>query len=446
MRQDTERSALIPRRRLARQILWLDGVILISSKPSTIPMPRLLVGLAAVIVLATPACSARDAPASGPVTVRDSAGITIVTSDLSRATGSCSLAADPRLTIGDRTGDPAHELYRVFGATLLSDGRLAIVNQGTQELRFYSSDGDFLFASGREGQGPGEFQDAFLLWKLPGDTLWVGDYRPWEFEVFGPDGSWIRTIRPQPLYGNPPQAFAVLSDGRTVLGSTNVMDRAPGFGVQPIYFALHGRDGVLVDTVRVLPNGRWGQTVDEPNSVWLYPWFESFAEIAARGERLVIGHGSVAELQLLRPDSGAKPDTIVRWTGLDLTVTDADVRAAKQAVEDQYAGVDAETRRRAVEPRIHEDRPVADVMPAFSDVMVGTDESIWIKLYPRPGGTAEAEWIRFDPKGHFACRLAVPQYLQVYEFGSDYLVGEEQGEFEVEIVTVYDVRFTPDAI
>ncbi len=274
----------------------------------------LSISIVAAALFVTAACSDHDSMVTDAVSVTDSSGVRIITNDLTRLEGVCSMAPTPRLRLGNRPEDPAHDLFRVFGATMLSDGRVALVDQGSQGLKFFSPDGAFLLASGREGEGPGEFRNAFLLWRLPGDTLWVGDYRPWEFEVFAPNGEWVRVVRPEPRYANPPPAYGILSDGRTVLGSEDVMARSPDFQVQPIHLALHDQEGILVDTVRTVPNGRWGKTVKEPNAPWLFPWFESFAKVAAQGDRLIVGHGATAELQVLRVGEETGVETIIRWT------------------------------------------------------------------------------------------------------------------------------------
>src|SRR5687768_1257800 len=156
--------------------------------------------LAAILVAA---CSTGDAD-SGVTTMRDSAGIAIAENDLARLTSTCTMTSTPTVSIGSAEGEEAYQLYRVFGARKLSDGRIVLVNQGSQQLRFYDASGKFLNAAGREGRGPGEFENAFYLWVLPGDTVWVGDYRPWQFHVFGPDGTWKRTVRPTPQYYNSP--------------------------------------------------------------------------------------------------------------------------------------------------------------------------------------------------------------------------------------------------
>ena len=113
-----------------------------------------------------------------PIVIRDSLGIRIVENDLTCLIETCAVSAQPRVTIGVAEGEEAYELYRVFGAARLSDGRIVLVNQGTQQIRFYDREGRFLSAAGRAGGGPGEFRNAFHLWILPGDTIAAGNYRP----------------------------------------------------------------------------------------------------------------------------------------------------------------------------------------------------------------------------------------------------------------------------
>ncbi|HSM04407.1 MAG TPA: hypothetical protein VK858_07285 [Longimicrobiales bacterium] len=398
--------------------------------------PFTLTILAAVPFL--PACADGGSPGRTAVEWYDSAGIPIVVSDIS-GLPECTLSPEPRVEIGNRPGDPDHELYRVFGASRLGDGRIAVVDQGSQTLRFYSGEGEFLSAAGGQGGGPGEFQNAFLLWRMAGDTLWVGDYRPWEFEVFSPEGSWTRMTRPAPWYPNPPRAYAILADGRQILGSEDILSRSETeFRRGSIDLMLHGSDGALVDTLTSVPSTRWGKTIREPDSPWLYPWFDASAEVAARGDQLVLGHGSLAELRLYDVSDTLTLRTIVRWRGIDRSVSPDDVSAVVDAVRAQYADLDPGMRERLVAPLVHEDRPVADSFPSMTTVLPGVDDALWIKQYTRPAPEpGPAVWLRFEPSGEARCRLHVPDGVDVYEFGPDYMLGETTDEMGVESVVLY---------
>lgn len=395
-------------------------------------------------VLVGTACGApsADAPADG-VTEADSAGITIVENDLAILDHSCRVAQEPRVTIGEAIADPPYQLHRVFGATVLGDGRIALVNQGSEELRFYDAEGTFLRAAGREGQGPGEFSNAFYLWRLPGDTLWVGDYNPWEYEVFAPSGEWLRQVRPHPTQANSPDGGGVLSDGRLLLGFHDWTNRTPDFTVtDSLHVLLYAPDGSLDDTLHVTPDGRWGQGSEDRMSTWLYRWFESTTEITARDRRYVMGHGSTPELRVFLADSTPRLERIIRWTGVDQTITDADRAAARAEIAQRYPEDGASWIRELL---LSDRRPVAETMPVMAEVQLGVGGAFWVRDYPRPGIEDPHRWLRFDPAGRFTCRLILPDDLDVYELGPDYVLGLQEGEFGVEQVALYDVTLPSES-
>ena len=397
------------------------------------PLPPLLL-TCLLLAGCSDASESRD-----PIMRTDSAGIEIVWNDLSLLEAQCEMASTPRVTIGAPEGDESYLLYRVFGATVLSDDRIALVNQGSQELRVYDPGGQFLFAAGGEGDGPGEFRNAFYLWNLPGDTIWVGDYRPWVFEIFGPDGQWVRQVRPAPSYLNSPRGMGLLSDGRAILGSAVINYGTPTFELSFLHVLLHQPDGALADTLQVLPWGRYGQVGDDPNSPRQYPFFESRGHYAARDNLFISGHGEEPELQVYVFEPDLRLERIFRWSGVNRAVRDSDVEAARQAIRDQYAEIDGPTRARLVAPLIDEDRPVADALPAFVDVQIGRDGAIWVEEYPEPGGDGPARWIRFEQNGRFSCRTDIPVGIEVYEFGRDYVLGEQRGVLDTELVVLYEL-------
>lgn len=188
---------------------------------------RLLV--LAALALVSGGCAEERTPVEAAA-VRDSAGIVLVENRLPlEELPTCGVDSTAEVRIGRQAGEEHDRLYRVFGAARLTDGRIAVVNQGSGEIRLYDAAGMFLAAAGRPGEGPGEFRNAFTVRVLPGDTIWVGDYRPWRFLVFSPRGEWVRTVTPEPRYVNPPRVTGVLDDGRMVLGSMEQVRGLPGF-------------------------------------------------------------------------------------------------------------------------------------------------------------------------------------------------------------------------
>jgi len=93
------------------------------------------------------------------------------------APGSWTLGAEPTLHIGVIEGDEAYQLHDVRDAVRLPDGRVVVANQGTREVRVYAADGQFLAASGADGDGPGQWRAIANVHPVQGDTLLVVDHR-----------------------------------------------------------------------------------------------------------------------------------------------------------------------------------------------------------------------------------------------------------------------------
>lgn len=383
------------------------------------------------------ACGSGDVADGPAITDRDSVGIQITRNDLARLEAVCTISTAPTVTIGATDGDERYELYRVFGARKLSDGRIAVVNQGSQQIRFYDQDGQFVSQSGRAGEGPGEFRDAFYLSILPGDTIWVGDYRPWRFLVFDRNGNWVRTTKAEPPYIN--TAFSsVLDDGRFIIAA-RPFPSGPGTQFEPVYLtvAIHGPDGSLIDTIGSYPNGRRGRLESDPSALTLYPMFESFALASATGTAVAIAHTSQPEYSILTVGDTVQVVKIVRWTTGDRTIPASEIEAERRRIAQRYEDLDAAMRRRLVEPLVSVDRPIADQFPAFASLVAGRDGRIWVREYARPTVPEPHHWLAFDADGRFQCRATIPAFDEILEFGSDYVLVEDADDLGVERVFQY---------
>ncbi len=83
-----------------------------------------------------------------------------------------------------REDDPSHLFGRVVGASRLSDGSVVVVDPSVGEVLIVDETGKHLRSLGDFGDGPGDFRRPWCVWVWSGDTLWVGDYRPWRYNVF----------------------------------------------------------------------------------------------------------------------------------------------------------------------------------------------------------------------------------------------------------------------
>ena len=403
----------------------------------------------AVLAMLQLACGDTEGPAS-EAAVRDSAGIRIV-ENLTTDGASCTVGALPSLDLGQVEGPSEYQFYRVFDAATLSDGRIAVLDQGSSQIRLFSPDGVFERAFGSEGGGPGEFNNLFQLWVMPGDTLVVGDYRPWRFSTFTSEGEYLRAVVPEPMYPNVPASMTPMTDGSYVLAERC----CPFTGEegewldQELHVVRHAADGSLIDTLAVLPNGRHGW-LDVEIRFGGTPVFEATSRVAARGSRVVFGRGVERQLEVYTVAPGvateaggdveridvSRPTGLIRWTGDDREVTEAQVDAYRRAERERYAGQDLPPPiRQSIEAMVSEDRPVADRFPAHAGIMIGIEGDIWVHEYPRPI-EGELGWLVFDEEGRFECRVTLP-LDSVYEIGPDYVLGKAEDEFEVEHIVRY---------
>ena len=146
-------------------------------------------GIALAISLA---CAVSSAVAQSPrltSTVRDSAGVQIVSHPGSTDSASSRVVED--LRIGVEMGDSVYMFNRVGQVAVDRRGRLYVAD-GAMKIRVYGPDGKFVRAFGRRGQGPGEFMSIDRLW-FAGDTLVVTSLGARRATLFSPAGDMLVT-------------------------------------------------------------------------------------------------------------------------------------------------------------------------------------------------------------------------------------------------------------
>lgn len=366
--------------------------------------------------------------------VRDSAGIKIIENPPLASDAVCTIAPEPRVDIGVASGLPEYQLHRVFDAATLSDGRFTVVNGGSGEIRIYDRDGRHRSSFGREGGGPGEFRNLFQIWVMRGDTLLIGDYRPWRFSFFTPEGTFVRSVEPRPPYINPPTTMGVLEDGSYILGVECCDDAsAGGFEERHVHLVRHARTGETMDTIGIYSNGRWGPLGPPELNFVGFPLFEPVARVAVGADRIVAGRGRIRELEVMSADGSLT--RLIRWAGEDRRVPDEEVDLYRSAT---LANARTESSRRFAEALASEDRPANNRFPAHSRILLGRTGQIWVKEFPRPSRAGNDPWRVFEPDGSRLCTAVMPDRFEPYEIGRDYLLGEVRDTLGVEHVRVYD--------
>lgn len=387
---------------------------------------------AVAAVLASLAATCGPVSETIPDIAIDSAGVRIVTSHPADSDARCTVSAAPTAVVGEHEDDETQWFSAIRGAGRFSDGSIVAVDRSSAEVRIYDETGGHLRTMGRHGEGPGEFRDPFLLWIAAGDTLWVGDYRPWRYNLFTRQGEFVRQVNPTPVLPNPPSSGGVLDNGYSV-NTSQKRARNENFSVADTLVALvYDPDGTLVGNLARIPDRTSGMVSDAEN-LWLYPLFQSFAQVVAGGSTVVLGHGSETEVRVLDDEFNLR--LIVRWTEPDREVTGADVRAWREDyIEGRSRWAEREWRD-FDDARISPERPVAELFPAISSIMIGRDGRIWVRQYDRP--REDRGWLAFEPDGGFLCHLAPEIPGAVREFGADYVLLQRESELGIQSVRLH---------
>lgn len=378
--------------------------------------PATLAGLAGLAALGFSGCGRGSPPPT--FSSRDSAGVTIADSHTPAwAAGQAwSVATTPEVRIGTVDGPEAYRLFEVGDATVLFDGRIAVANSGTHEVRLYSRTGTWIRTIGRQGEGPGEFTYPHRMYRLPGDSLVVVDSRA--LSLFDSAGTFVRSYpRGAPVYGR-------FADGRYLVELFAAGTHVPDNGIfHPRVALVLLRPGEPSDDTLAIVDGNEMYDYFDRGRVMLMPRpLGKTLSVAVRGGELATGDGTTFEIRVLK--EGGTLECIMRRDA-DLTVERSDIERYEAILDSMGTG--AQRQRRILKELGYPDR-----LPAYDRLLYDADGNLWARRYTV--GTEEQRWSVFDPSGRWLGGVSLPADLQVFEIGADYVLGATQDSLGVEYV------------
>jgi hypothetical protein len=399
-----------------------------------------------LLLLALPIGACGDAaPASDAFELSDSAGIQIAFARIDTLGPVCPTTET--LRIGSVEGDPATALQLVLDAERLPDGRIAVINSGTSQVKVFSAEGELLTEFGGRGGGPGEFT-AQIWYVVPrGDTLAIAHRAPWSFSFFHGDGRFIRRIQLTPALVERPDVAFPLPTGLGFIvedPARPVLEREMVMVDEVEAIRRYGEDGVLVDTVGSFWSGQIGLLDAELRYVGA-PIFGPRAAIAhLRGDEIVYASGRFSQLEIVGLDGSLR--RIVRWQARPRAVgpDDADRwRSDLRADMEARFAPNADARpmfERSMAMQTSADRPVADSFPAHEGMQVAENgDRIWLKEFRRPSDEGPDRWMVLESDGRLTCWVQLPELAQVTDAGPDWALVIERDELDVEYVVQYRV-------
>lgn len=343
---------------------------------------RLRILLTAVFGAVTGACNSGSDVTELPKTeVRDSAGVTIVENarPASESRLGWRIGAEPTLAIGVQSGDEAGQLFGVEDATRLADGRIAVANAGTSEIRFFSADGSHFESWGRVGEGPGEFAqfDPRAVNAWPGDSIVVAAWWRRQIVIFDADGNHGRTT----TLGEGRFSFLGLMPGGDLLAGPGLPigmyfgSGPPTVRRQEAEFAVISPAGEIRASLGIQPGDEWAFSPVGP-SARPHPFGRSVLA-TVWGALAVVGANDRYEVRAYDVDGILVK--IVRRSH--------ELRAPTQAeldvwLTESYADMDEERRTRV--QAMHEGMPLVEFFPAFSALHSDPLGYLWVQEYKLP--------------------------------------------------------------
>ena len=394
--------------------------------------------------LAGAALACADGEPRETATVRDSAGVEIVeSSGGSWGEKGWTLDTTPVFDIGGGDGDPNQELLQVSGVVRLSDGRIAVANGGTNEVRIYGSTGAFVSSIGNTGDGPGEFRSIGMLESGAGDSLFVFDYQLRRLSVFGRDGGLGRSV-----------TLTAAAEGQFLMPYRRL--GADGWAVyaQPMHAAAGpGAEatGARRDTMRMLRVSddlagvtdtiaafsgvetylqRFGEGANAGTRFSVLPFGLNTA-IAVQDGRIYIADPARYAVRVYAADGTL--ERIVRRPVERQPVLPADVAAARAR-----ALAETPENARRMEEEKWANAPIPKLRPAFSAMNVDGEGRLWVQDYD-PDPDAPRRAAIFDPAGKLMGYVMLPGRLRVMTLEDDLVIGVWRDEDDVQHVRGYAV-------
>jgi hypothetical protein len=324
-----------------------------------------------------------------------------------------------RITASIGADESAGDEY-LFGAisSVAADaqGRIYVADMLASEIRVFDQAGTFIQTIGRQGRGPGEFQNPFSL-LIADDELWVAD---------GVRISQLVASEPRLIPNSPGQIRRFTGAPNTALRRARIVEGhyyAPSY-FYPFeggshYFYLVISEEAVVDTVPVpaLSNldrvrgtayrGRGADTEQRRiiNSLDRAP-FEPIAvwDLTNRGT-VIAGSGQIP-LQEFDATGG-----VLRT--FELPVTPRAVSAAERNDStaalagrlqsltiplDQIEGVSALIR----------DGSLPSAVPAYIGVFVAADDRVWVRTWPPAEDPHRTDFVVFSPAGQVEALVTIP--------------------------------------
>lgn len=408
---------------------------------------------AAPILLTAAACD----PAPAPVHAihSDSAGIPIVTS-LAPQWGpgdGWTVEPVPLVEIGTVTGAPEYQFSEVVAVVRLGNGSVVVADRGASELRSYDAAGSFQWASGRFGEGPGEFQSLDFVGRTAGDALVSYDSSLMRAQLFDSRGQLVRTLQVSAPAGEATRLGSV-SDKAVGVVNGRLIVRFIDLGARMETGIVRWPNERLVSID--LGTGETRSLLVVPGHEAVVEWgddggyrhgrytFSRMPEYESAGDRLAVIDTEAYLVRFVSPDDGSI-ERMVRREVEPRVVTDAIFEAHLDGIIGLFDDMPTDRVRQV--RQMWRDTPRSPWLPVLRSVHVDAAGNLWLAPYHIVGADPPPFEIH-APDGTWLGSVAIPpgverafiQYQTPYmEIGEDYILGVWKDDLDVQYVRMYRI-------
>ncbi len=347
-----------------------------------------------------------------------------------------SLDSMPLFEVAGTEGAEA-VLYQVREVVPLRRGRLAVANDGSDEVLILDREGHLLRKLGRRGEGPGEFRSTGSIIELPGDSIGVYDYLRRRLTVFDPSAEVAREVNLEPLASQTGWSRVLpLASGDYVYFTDAGFPTPTAPGTSRGYHESHRISAVGESLASYGPFP--GAEVFRTEAGRAFVLYGAITSAAVSGDALVVGTGERTELTFY--SRGGNQARVVRWPDEDRAVTPERVQEFIEAAVSRMP----EQRRPRARTRF-EGMPRAERHPPYESLIASAEGDVWIGAYLGPevaflfAPTPRRSWLIVDPAGVLQARLWTPRGYQLHAVQGDTLTGVFTDELGVESLRGYEI-------
>lgn len=331
-----------------------------------------------------------------------------------------SIDAKPQFILGASGDAGKSEFAFVNSATKLPDGNIMVSDRGDFSMFIVTPMDVVVKKFGRDGSGPGELKTPFFSWRC-GSNVFVFSSGPSSVSVFALDGTYARSFRFGTGIGKRgPYRSACNPNGQFVhyaWDDTKGTQRGIPFrSMVPAWIApSDSSSGRLIATVKgserldngPLPLGRE-------------------TRVAIGRDRVYVGEADTYDIRVFTLDGKSLP--AIHKNAKPVAVSARDIKDD----QDRTVAMMGEKYRKMIEGD-YAGKPLPTTLPPYRELVVDSEDNLWVRDYASSGGSVL--WTVFSPAGKQLVELQLPNALEVFEIGRDYILGrfisEEAGVPEV---------------